>query len=38
MFKQMFDALKNNGAKWDIIGMSVYPYSAVFQWATNDGH
>lgn len=25
LFRWMFDGLKNNGAKWDIIGMSLYP-------------
>ena len=25
LFRWNFDALKNNGGKWDIIGMSVYP-------------
>ncbi len=36
MFHQMFDKLKNNGARWDIIGMSVYPYWANLPWATDD--
>lgn len=36
MFRRMFDGLKNNGAKWDIIGMSVYPYWANLPWATDD--
>lgn len=36
MFRWMFDGLKNNGAKWDIIGMSVYPYWANLPWATDD--
>jgi hypothetical protein len=36
MFHQMFDKLKNNGAKWDIIGMSVYPYWANLSWAIDD--
>jgi arabinogalactan endo-1,4-beta-galactosidase len=27
LFRWMFDGLKNNGAKWDIIGMSLYPSS-----------
>ena len=35
-FRQMFDGLKNNGAKWDIIGMSVYPYWANLAWPTDD--
>jgi arabinogalactan endo-1,4-beta-galactosidase len=25
LFRWMFDGLRNNGAKWDIIGMSLYP-------------
>jgi arabinogalactan endo-1,4-beta-galactosidase len=25
LFRWIFDGLKNNGAKWDIIGMSLYP-------------
>ena len=25
LFEYLFDGLKNNGAKWDIIGMSLYP-------------
>lgn len=36
MFRRMFDGLKNNGARWDIIGMSVYPYWANLPWATDD--
>jgi arabinogalactan endo-1,4-beta-galactosidase len=36
MFRWMFDGLKNNGARWDIIGMSVYPYWANKPWATED--
>jgi arabinogalactan endo-1,4-beta-galactosidase len=28
LFRWMFDGLKSNGAKWDIIGMSLYPYWA----------
>ena len=31
LFRWMFDGLKNNGAKWDIIGMSLYPDST--NWA-----
>ena len=26
LFRWLFDGLKNNGGKWDIIGMSIYPY------------
>jgi arabinogalactan endo-1,4-beta-galactosidase len=36
MFRWMFDGLKNNGAKWDIIGMSVYPYWANMPWNNDD--
>ena len=25
LFRYLFDGLKNNGAKWDVIGMSLYP-------------
>jgi arabinogalactan endo-1,4-beta-galactosidase len=28
LFRWVFDGLKNNGAKWDIIGMSLYPTAA----------
>jgi len=35
-YRWMFDGLKNNGAKWDIIGMSVYPYWAGLAWNTDD--
>ncbi len=36
MYRRIFDGLRNNGAKWDIIGMSVYPYWANLPWATDD--
>ena len=40
LFRWMFDGLKNSGAKWDIIGMSVYPYWANYPnslpWAVDD--
>lgn len=36
MFRRIFDGLKSNGAHWDIIGMSVYPYWANLPWATDD--
>ena len=26
LFRWIFDGLKNNGGKWDVIGMSLYPY------------
>jgi arabinogalactan endo-1,4-beta-galactosidase len=31
LFRWMFDGLKNNGAQWDIIGMSLYPSTANWQ-------
>ena len=34
LFRWMFDGLKNNGAKWDVIGMSLYPSWANKPWAT----
>jgi hypothetical protein len=36
MYRWIFDGLKNNGAKWDIIGMSVYPAWANLEWAVDD--
>ena len=35
MYRWMFDGLKNNGARWDIIGMSVYPKWADLDWQTD---
>ncbi|MEO8110291.1 MAG: glycosyl hydrolase 53 family protein [Ginsengibacter sp.] len=32
LFRWMFDGLKNNGARWDIIGMSLYPSAS--NWAS----
>ena len=32
LFRWMFDGLKTNGAKWDVIGMSLYPSTA--NWST----
>jgi arabinogalactan endo-1,4-beta-galactosidase len=32
LFRWMFDGLKNNGAKWDVIGMSLYPSAS--NWST----
>lgn len=32
LFRWIFDGLKSNGAKWDIIGMSLYPTTA--NWST----
>ncbi len=34
LFRWVFDGLENNGAKWDIIGMSLYPSST--NWQTLD--
>lgn len=39
LFRWMFDGLKANGANWDVIGMSLYPYWApdgVDGWATTN--
>jgi len=36
LFRQIFDGLKSYGAKWDIIGMSVYPYWAGLSWQVDD--
>ena len=30
-FQWLFDGLKSNGAKWDIIGMSLYPSAGYWQ-------
>lgn len=32
LFRWLFDGLKNNGGKWDVIGMSLYPSSS--NWST----
>ena len=32
LFRWIFDGLKNNGARWDVIGMSLYPSST--DWST----
>ena len=34
LFRWMFDGLKNNGGKFDVIGMSLYPTWAGTDWAT----
>jgi len=34
LFRWMFDGLKTNNAKWDVIGMSLYPSST--NWSTLD--
>lgn len=31
LFRWLFDGLKNNGAKWDVIGMSLYPSTTNWQ-------
>ena len=31
LFRWMFDGLKNNGAEWDMIGMSLYPEASNWQ-------
>jgi len=36
MYRWMFDGLKSHGARWDIIGMSAYPYWAKLSWQTDD--
>ncbi len=36
LFRKIFDGLKANRAKWDIIGMSVYPYWANLSWQVDD--
>ena len=36
LYRWIFDGLKSNSAKWDVIGMSVYPYWAELDWATDD--
>lgn len=29
LYRRVFDSLRKNGVKWDVIGMSVYPYWAI---------
>lgn len=36
MYRWMFDGLEKYGARWDIIGMSAYPYWANLPWQTDD--
>lgn len=36
MYRWMFDGLKSNSAKWDVIGMSQYPYWANLPWTVDD--
>ncbi len=35
LFRWIFDGLKNNGGKWDVIGMSLYPTAG--NWSTLNG-
>ena len=34
LFRWLFDGLKNNGGKWDVIGMSLYPTDTTWQQMT----
>jgi arabinogalactan endo-1,4-beta-galactosidase len=36
LFRWLFDGLKNNGAKWDVIGMSLYPDPA--NWSVTNAN
>lgn len=36
LFRWLFDGLKNNGGKWDVIGMSLYPTASNWQQLTSD--
>jgi arabinogalactan endo-1,4-beta-galactosidase len=36
LYRWMFDGLKSNGAKWDVIGMSLYPSYVTGGWQTAD--
>jgi len=36
LFRWLFDGLKNNGGKWDVIGMSLYPTAA--NWSTMNAN
>jgi len=36
LFRWMFDGLKSNGAKWDVIGMSLYPSATDWQAKNNQ--
>ena len=36
LYRWMFDGLRDNGARWDIIGMSVYPYWAGLPWQEDN--
>lgn len=36
LFRWLFDGLKNNGGKWDVIGMSLYPSTSDWQAMNNN--
>lgn len=36
LFRWLFDGLKNNGGKWDVIGMSLYPSTTNWTTMNND--
>lgn len=36
LFRWLFDGLKNNGGKWDVIGMSLYPTAS--NWSTMNAN
>ncbi|WP_242861466.1 glycosyl hydrolase 53 family protein [Cellulosilyticum ruminicola] len=36
LYKWMFDGLKNNGARYDVIGMSLYPSTSNWQTLANN--
>lgn len=36
LYRWLFDGLKNNGGKWDVIGMSLYPSADSWQQANRD--
>ncbi len=36
MYQWLFDGLKNNGGKWDVIGMSLYPSAENWESLTED--
>jgi len=36
LFRWIFDGLKNNGGKWDVVGMSLYPTTSDWQTLSNQ--
>lgn len=36
LYRWLFDGLKENGGKWDVIGMSLYPTTETWQTMNND--